>query len=75
MRPCFVFTAAASAESPAYLSILDEIGFWGVQASGFRTELSAVSAKEINVEINSQGGDVFTAQNSAPEVQVFFDCH
>lgn len=63
MRPCFAFTniAAASAETPAVLSIFDEIGFWGVQAKDFRDSLEKVKAKakEVHVEINSPGGDVF----------------
>lgn len=60
MRPCFAFTNLAAAdEAPATLSIYDEIGFWGVQAADFRNSLSAVTAKVINVEINSPGGDVF----------------
>ena len=59
MRPCFAFSAAASDNKAATLSIYDEIGFWGVQASDFRTALAAVKASVINVEINSPGGDVF----------------
>lgn len=59
MRPCFAFTPAAAASEEATLSIYDEIGFWGVQASDFRTALAAVKAKVLNVEINSPGGDVF----------------
>ncbi len=59
MRPCFAFSNSAPADdTPANLSIYDEIGFWGVQASDFRAALSAVTAKVINVEINSPGGDV-----------------
>ena len=59
MRPCFAFSNSAPADdTPANLSIYDEIGFWGVQASDFRAALSAVTAKTINVEINSPGGDV-----------------
>ena len=59
MRPCFAFTPAAKANEPATLSIYDEIGFWGVQAKDFIRDLGAVSAKVLNVEINSPGGDVF----------------
>ena len=59
MRPCFAFTPAAKANEPATLSIYDEIGFWGVQAKDFIKDLQAVSAKVLNVEINSPGGDVF----------------
>jgi ATP-dependent protease ClpP protease subunit len=59
MRPCYVFNTAASADKPALLSIYDEIGFWGVQAKDFRDSLSAITAQEIDVEINSPGGDYF----------------
>lgn len=59
MRPCFAFKPAAAADAPATLSIFDEIGFWGVQAKDFVSELNGVQSKTINVEINSPGGDVF----------------
>lgn len=60
MRPCFQFHAA-TAEKPALLSIYDEIGFWGVQAKDFIASLGAIEAKELDLEINSPGGDVFAA--------------
>lgn len=59
MRSCFVFAAAASEGAPETLRIFDEIGFWGVQAKDFVTDLGKVSSKVLNVEINSPGGDVF----------------
>jgi ATP-dependent protease ClpP protease subunit len=43
----------------ADLFIYDEIGMWGVSASDFLNDLSAVTATSINVRINSPGGDVF----------------
>lgn len=58
MRPCFSFKAA-TATAPAVLAIDDEIGFCGLQAKDFRESLNAISAKELHVEINSPGGDVF----------------
>lgn len=58
MRPCFSFRAA-TATAPAVLAIDDEIGFWGTQAKDFRESLNGISAKELHVEINSPGGDVF----------------
>lgn len=61
MRPCFAFSNVQAADSPAVLSIYDEIGFWGVQAKDFVTELGKVQSKSITVEINSPGGDVFAA--------------
>jgi ATP-dependent protease ClpP protease subunit len=57
MRPCFNFHAATKTK-PAILSIDDEIGFWGVQAKDFRASLDAIADKELQVEINSPGGDV-----------------
>jgi ATP-dependent protease ClpP protease subunit len=50
----------AAAET-AEIVIFDEIGFFGVNASDFRAELKAVSAANIDVRINSPGGDVFDA--------------
>lgn len=57
MRPCFKFNMKDAAKP--VLSIYDEIGFWGVQASDFRAQLGAITAKEVTVEINSPGGDLF----------------
>lgn len=59
MRPCFAFKPAAAADAPETLLIFDEIGFWGVQAKDFVSDLGKVKSKTINVEINSPGGDVF----------------
>jgi ATP-dependent Clp endopeptidase proteolytic subunit ClpP len=41
------------------IAIYDEIGFWGVTASDFVNELKSVDAKNIQLSINSPGGDVF----------------
>lgn len=59
MRPCFLFKAAAAKDEPETLMIYDEIGFWGVQAKDFVTDLGKVQSKKLKVEINSPGGDVF----------------
>jgi ATP-dependent protease ClpP protease subunit len=58
MRPCYQFTTA-KASQPAHLSIYDEIGFWGVQAKDFHASLNAIAEPELDVEINSPGGDYF----------------
>ena len=58
MRPCFSFHAA-TATKPPVLAIDDEVGFFGTQAKDFRASLNAIQAKELEVEINSPGGDVF----------------
>jgi len=41
------------------LLLYDEIGFWGVTATEFKTALDAISAGTIHLRINSPGGDVF----------------
>lgn len=58
MRPCFTFKAQA-ADKPAVLAIDDEIGFWGTQVKDFRASLESVTSDNLEVEINSPGGDVF----------------
>lgn len=51
---------AISAESDvAELRLYDEIGYWGITAKTFRAALDGISAKRINLLINSPGGDVF----------------
>lgn len=40
------------------VSIYDEIGYWGVSAADFVTDLNGISAKNITLRINSPGGDV-----------------
>ena len=59
MRPCFQFLAAANKDEPTTLLIFDEIGFWGVQAKDFVSQLAGIKSSTLNVEINSPGGDVF----------------
>jgi len=57
MRPCYTFKAQ-TAGKPAVLAIDDEIGFWGTQAKDFRSSLETITG-DLDVEINSPGGDVF----------------
>jgi ATP-dependent Clp endopeptidase proteolytic subunit ClpP len=59
MRPCFTFKMAAKDDEPDTLAIMEEIGFWGVQAADFRSQLKALKSKDLTLEINSPGGDVF----------------
>lgn len=62
MRPCFAFSNVEAADKkPALLSIYEDIGFWGVQASDFIAALGAVKGDTLEVEINSPGGDAFAA--------------
>ena len=46
-------------EETANIAIYDEIGAWGVTASDFVNELKGVTARNIQLSINSPGGDVF----------------
>jgi ATP-dependent Clp endopeptidase proteolytic subunit ClpP len=39
--------------------LYDEIGMWGTSAKQFVTELSAIKSPQIELHINSPGGDVF----------------
>lgn len=43
----------------ATIRLYDEIGYWGVTAEDFAAELGRISAPQIEVQINSPGGDVF----------------
>lgn len=54
------FSIKAKADS-ADISIFDEIGFYGVTAKDFISELRQHSGKAINMQINSPGGSVFDA--------------
>lgn len=47
--------SAATAE----VWIYDEIGYWGVTASDFVTELQEITAPNLTVHLNTPGGDVF----------------
>lgn len=39
--------------------IMDEIGFWGVNANDFTRDLNDLSGKTLNLHVNSPGGSVF----------------
>lgn len=39
--------------------IYDEIGFWGTDASDFVTQLNEIDATEVEVHLNSPGGEIF----------------
>lgn len=49
-----------AAGEPSFVSIYDEIGFFGVSAGEFLAELAGVDG-DLDVHINSPGGDVFDA--------------
>ncbi len=77
MRPCFNFAAAAAADKLPILSLVEEIGFWGMQSKDFRDQLNKVDGPKLRVEIDSPGGDVFAGlamfnmlKNSGKEIIV-----
>lgn len=43
----------------AEIHIYDEIGYWGVTASDFIRDLQGIDASQIDVHLNTPGGDVF----------------
>jgi ATP-dependent protease ClpP protease subunit len=47
------------ADGPATVHVYDEIGYWGVTAQDFISELKAISASAIDLHINSPGGEIF----------------
>ncbi|EER9145152.1 Clp protease ClpP [Escherichia coli] len=54
------FRMQAGGQGDADIYIYDEIGFWGVTAKQFVSELNALGdITHINLHINSPGGDVF----------------
>lgn len=53
------YSIKASSEDEVEILIYDEIGFWGITAKDFVTELKGIQAKSIHVRINSPGGEVF----------------
>lgn len=53
------YNLKASADKTTVLSIFDDIGAYGVSAKSFLDDLRTVTTDEVDVEINSPGGDVF----------------
>lgn len=58
-RPKKPIIKQAADGSSAEILLYDEIGFWGITAKEFVTELSQITAPTVTVRINSPGGDVF----------------
>jgi ATP-dependent protease ClpP protease subunit len=48
-----------AANDTAEVYVYDEIGMWGQSAADFVRDLSAVSARTVNVYVNSPGGEIF----------------
>lgn len=58
MRTWFSMKAGAVADE---IDIFDEIGFWGVTAKDFISQLKGLKGQSITLSINSPGGSVFDA--------------
>lgn len=50
---------SAAATTPVDVFIYGEIGFWGVTAEAFLSDLGQVGSRDITLRINSEGGEVF----------------
>ncbi|MET8864662.1 head maturation protease, ClpP-related [Nonomuraea sp. NPDC004580] len=55
----YKITNQAGVDGPADVAIYDEIGYWGITASDFLAELKEITASEINLRLNSPGGEIF----------------
>ena len=53
------YNLKADAGKNPVLSIFDDIGAYGVSAKNFLNDLRSVASTDVDVEINSPGGDVF----------------
>lgn len=53
------YNLKAAADKTPVLSIFDDIGAYGVSAKSFLNDLRTVTTDEVDVEINSPGGDFF----------------
>lgn len=53
------YNLKAAADKTPVLSIFDDIGAYGVSAKSFLNDLRSITGAEVDVEINSPGGDVF----------------
>ena len=51
--------AASTSGGRAVIDIYGEIGFWGVEAAQFIDELRSLDASELEIHLNSPGGDVY----------------
>ncbi len=76
------FRMQAGHQSDADIYIYDEIGFWGVTAKQFISDLNALGdITHINLHINSPGGDVFEGiaifnalKTHGASITVYVDC-
>jgi ATP-dependent Clp endopeptidase proteolytic subunit ClpP len=62
MKNWYAINAKADKPDEAEISIYDEIGYWGVTAAAFISDLKALGdVKSIVLSVNSPGGSVFDA--------------
>lgn len=54
-----IVNADGSAGDAAEVWLYDEIGFWGTTAQDFIDQLKTITTSQINLYVNSPGGDVF----------------
>jgi ATP-dependent protease ClpP protease subunit len=54
-----ITNAAGDGARPAQVHLFDEIGYWGTSAAMFIDELRAVTAGDIELRVNSPGGEIF----------------
>lgn len=55
---CRFSNTAGTGERPARIDIYDEIGYWGMSAGQFIDNLRGVTADEIELRVNSPGGEI-----------------
>ena len=55
------YSIKALADDTAEISILEEIGYWGINAKQFAADFKAITASKIKLVINSPGGSVTDA--------------
>lgn len=57
----YTIKAAAQGSDRAEVHILEEIGYWGVNAKQYLADFRAIAAPNVDLYINSPGGNVFDA--------------
>lgn len=53
------FELKAQTDAPAQMFLYDEISYWGVMAADFVSELVGLNGADVDLHVNSPGGDVF----------------
>jgi hypothetical protein len=71
MRTWYIVNKADDG-TPKSLSIMDDIGAYGVSAKSFLNDLKAVRGDTVDIEINSPGGDVFAGLAIVPDRKVMY---